>query len=127
MLRSKKANEETDVNQDVDDNDWEDDGIPSWETRSPTCSSVKIVPTLFLGGVKLAQVQGDKVEELTTRVLALDEESLWKLVCLLFPDAAEETLEDIYDAILSTSRRSGPRIPADEVFADEDNRRGMDR
>ena len=75
----------------------------------------------------MAQVQGDKVEELTTRVLALDEESLWKLVCLLFPDAAEETLEDIYDAILSTSRRSGPRIPADEVFADEDNRRGMDR
>lgn len=74
----------------------------------------------------MAQVRGDKVEELTTRVLALDEESLWRLVCLLFPDAAEETLEDIYDTILSTSRRGGPRVPAEEVFADEDNRRGMD-
>lgn len=74
----------------------------------------------------MVQVRGDLVEELTTRVLALDEESLWKLVCLLFPDAAEETLEDIYDAILSTSRRGGPGIPAEEVFADEDKRRGMD-
>lgn len=75
----------------------------------------------------MALARGDRVEELTTQVLALDEESLWRLVCLLFPDAGEEILEDIYDAILSTSRRNGPRIPAEEVFADEDNRRGMDR
>ena len=75
----------------------------------------------------MAQVRSDKVEELTTQVLDLDEESLWRLVCLLFPDAAEETLEDIYDAILSTSRRGGPRIPAADVFADEDKRRGLDR
>jgi hypothetical protein len=68
-----------------------------------------------------------KLNDLRRQVLALDEEGLWALVCSLFPEAAEETLEDVYDALLSASRREGARISADHAFAEEDRRRGMPR
>lgn len=73
----------------------------------------------------MAVPKSDKIEDLRAKVLSLDEEELWKLVCSLFPEAAEESLEDIYDALLSTSRKDGPGIPADEVFAEEDKIRGQ--
>ena len=63
--------------------------------------------------------QTAKLKELRRQVFSLDEEGLWALVCSLFPDAAEETREDIFDALLSASRREGSHIPAEQVFAEE--------
>ena len=68
-----------------------------------------------------------QLNDLRRQVFSLDEEGLWSLVRLLFPEAAEETLEDIFDALLSASRREGARIPAEDVFAAEDARRGIAR
>jgi hypothetical protein len=68
-----------------------------------------------------------KLEELRRLVFALDEEGLWALVRSLFPEAAEETLEDIFDALLSASRREGSRISAEQAFAEEDRRREISR
>ena len=72
-------------------------------------------------------VNARKLDQLRQEVFSLDEESLWELVCKLLPEAAEETLEDIYDALLSASRRAGSKAPADQVFSDEDRRRGISR
>lgn len=71
--------------------------------------------------------QATQLNELRRQVLSLDEEGLWALVCSLFPEAAEETLEDIFDALLSASRREGSRITAEKVFAEEDHRREISR
>jgi hypothetical protein len=68
-----------------------------------------------------------KLNEIRHQVFSLDEESLWALVCSLFPEAAEETLEDIYDALLSASRRDGSGMSADAAFREEDDRRGITR
>ena len=68
-----------------------------------------------------------QLRNLRRQVFSLDEESLWALVCTLFPDAAEETREDIFDALLSASRREGTKVSADDAFADEDRRRGISR
>ncbi len=68
-----------------------------------------------------------KVEAIFGQILQLDEDSLWRLVCKLFPNSDEEDLEDIFDSILSSMRSQGPRIPADNVFTIEDSRRGITR
>ena len=75
----------------------------------------------------MAKTQTAKLESLRRQVLSLDEDALWALVCSLFPDAAEETREDIFDALLSASRREGDRISAEDVFAEEDARRDISR
>ena len=75
----------------------------------------------------MAVRQTAKLDELCRQVFSLDEENLWALVCSLFPEAAEETREDIFDALLSASRREGDRIDAEQVFAEEDQRRGTSR
>ncbi len=66
-----------------------------------------------------------QLKELRRQVFSLNEESLWALVCELFPEAAEETREDIFDALLSASRREGPKVSAEQAFAAEDDRRGI--
>ncbi len=68
-----------------------------------------------------------KLTDLSEQVFSLDEESLWALICMLFPEAAEETQEDILDALLSASRRAGTKISADDAFAHEDGRRRISR
>ncbi len=75
----------------------------------------------------MAGIQKAKLIDLRRQIFSLDEEELWMFVCLFFPDAAEETLEDIFDALLSASRREGSHIPADQVFAEEDHRREVYR
>ncbi len=75
----------------------------------------------------MSATREDALVDLRHRVLSLDEDGLWKLVVSLFPDAAEETREDIYDALLSESRKEGDGISADDVFAEEDRRRGITR
>jgi hypothetical protein len=72
-------------------------------------------------------VRKPDLNDIRRQVFSLDEDGLWALVRLLFPDAAEETLEDLYDALLSAARRDGERIPAEDVFAEEDARRGISR
>jgi hypothetical protein len=68
-----------------------------------------------------------QLTNLSQQVFSLDEESLWALICLLFPEAVEETREDIFDALLSASRRDGTKISADDAFVQEDGRRGISR
>ena len=68
-----------------------------------------------------------QLTNLSKQVFSLDEESLWALICMLFPEAAEETREDIFDALLSASRRTGAKTSADDAFAHEDGRREISR
>ncbi|MCC6160168.1 MAG: hypothetical protein IT350_19105 [Deltaproteobacteria bacterium] len=67
------------------------------------------------------------LKDIRNRVFSLDEDGLWDLVVSLFPDAAEETREDIYDALLSAARKENLARSADDVFAEEDRRRGITR
>ncbi len=68
-----------------------------------------------------------ELSDIRSRVFALDDDGLWDLVVSLFPDAAEETREDIYDALLSAARKESLTRSAGDVFSEEDRRRGITR
>jgi len=71
--------------------------------------------------------KNSKVDTLVKKIEELEDDELWLFVCRLLPEKTEEQLEDIFDSLLTSLRRDGPWISAEEVFAEEDESRGIKR
>ena len=74
----------------------------------------------------MAQTKKDlKLLAFMSQLAQLDNDELWELVCQMFPDADQETLEDLFDSLVATLAANEPMKDAAEVFAEEDRRRGL--
>ena len=74
-----------------------------------------------------ARKHAEVVEDLLKRVDKLDDDTLWKFVCRLLPEAKIDFLEDVFDSLAVVRSRHEPSKPLDAVLYDLDKRHGADR